>query len=258
MALDLQAYLARIGYAGDLSPTRETLADLLRAHMIAIPFEALDVLLGRPIRLDIDSLQAKLVAARRGGYCFEHTTLFAAVLEALGYRFERHIARVVLMTALEDSARTHMFLVVDLPEGRFVADPGFGGPGTSALLPLTGEPVGAHRIVRDEAHWVLVNDDAPAWYSALDVVYRVDFEHGNHFTATHPDSPFVQRIMLSRFTPNGRIGVMNRAVTVIEGEARTTFELPDRRALRALLAERFDIDLPEAETLRVPTVPEWD
>lgn len=257
MALDLQAYLERIDYQGSLRPTLDTLASLLRAHMIAIPFEALDVLLGRGVRIDLDSVQAKLVGARRGGYCFEHTTLFAAALEALGFRLERHVARVVLMTPLDESPRTHMFVVVDLPEGQFVADPGFGGPGTAAPLPLTGEAVGAHRIGQDGNNRVLLSHDTPLWYSALDRAYPVDFEMGNHFTATHPDSPFVQRILIGRFTPNGRIGLMNRDASIIEGEERRSFQLPDRAALRGFLAEHFGFDLPEVERLRVPLIPEW-
>jgi len=82
-ALDLDAYLARIGYDGGVDPTVETLAALHRAHVLSIPFENLDILLGRPIRLDLASLQAKLIRARRGGYCFEQNSLFAAVLERL-------------------------------------------------------------------------------------------------------------------------------------------------------------------------------
>ncbi|MFO1027806.1 MAG: arylamine N-acetyltransferase [Acetobacteraceae bacterium] len=257
MALDLQAYLNRIGYRGDLAPTLDTLAGLLRAHMIAIPFEALDVLLGRRIRLDLDSVQAKLVGARRGGYCFEQATLFAAVLEMLGFRIERHIGRVVLMTPLEQSPRAHMFVTVDLPEGQFVADPGFGGPGTCEPLPLSGEAVGQHRLGHDGGYRVLLNGDTPLWYAELDRVYPVDFEMANHCTATHPDSPFLQRIMIGRVTPNGRIGLMNREATFVEGDSRRSFQLEDRAALRSFLMEHFGIDLPEVETLRVPLIPEW-
>ena len=83
--LDLEAYFRRIQWGGETSPTFETLAGLLRAHMLRIQFENLDVLLGRPVRLDLDSLPDKLVRARRDGYCFEHATLFAAVLEKLDF-----------------------------------------------------------------------------------------------------------------------------------------------------------------------------
>ncbi len=79
----------------------------------------------------------------------------------------------------------------------------------------------------------------------------------NHFIATHPGSPFVSRLMASAITPNGRVNIMNRDVTHLHGDAATTTQLPDRRALRALLAEHFGFDLPEVETLRVPSIPDW-
>src|SRR5438046_8526480 len=94
---DVDAYLGRIEWTGAARPTFRTLAALVRAHMSKIPFENLDVLLGRRIRLDIDGLQRKLVHQRRGGYCFEHATLFAAVLEAIGFKPARHSARVTLI-----------------------------------------------------------------------------------------------------------------------------------------------------------------
>lgn len=257
MTVALQAYLDRIGYSGSLAPSLATLTALKRAHMIAIPFEALDVLLGRGIRLDLDSLQAKLVDARRGGYCYEHATLFAAVLEALGFAVKRHSARVVLFSPLRESPATHMFVTVDLPEGRYIADPGFGGPACLAPLPLTGEAVGRHRIMRDGALWALEDSGKPAWYSTLAEDYPIDFELGNHYVASHPASPFVQMIMMSRFTENGRVSVMNRDVKItVAGETRS-FQLQGRGDLRALLLEHFGFDLPEVDAMRVPAIPEW-
>ena len=110
--VDLDAYFQRIRWTGATMPTFDTLAGILRAHDAAIPFENLDVLLGRPIRLDLDSIQAKLVTASRGGYCFEHATLFAAVLEQLGFQPTRHAARVILFDPPSEAARSHMFLTV--------------------------------------------------------------------------------------------------------------------------------------------------
>src|SRR5215471_13291605 len=118
-SLDLDAYFDRVGWDGATSATYRTLAWVLHAHMAAIPFENLDVLLGRRVRLDLEGLQAKLIQARRGGYCFEHVTLFAAVLEKLGYALLRHSARVVLVNPRTASPRAHMFLTIPLAEGRF-------------------------------------------------------------------------------------------------------------------------------------------
>src|SRR5579862_6589879 len=95
--LDLDAYLERIGYAGPagkLEPSGKTLGALHRAHLAAIPFENLDIMLGRGVKVDLESIAAKLVHARRGGYCFEHGQLFGAALERLGFEVERLLARV--------------------------------------------------------------------------------------------------------------------------------------------------------------------
>ena len=124
--VDLEAYLQRIGYTGGLDPTVETLTALHRAHVLSIPFENLDILLGRPIRLDLASLQGKLVRDRRGGYCFEQNALFAAVLEHLGFAVTRLAARVS-MGEERTTPRTHMILAVDLEGTRWLADVGFGG-----------------------------------------------------------------------------------------------------------------------------------
>jgi hypothetical protein len=135
-AFDLDAYFERIRWNGDTSLSLETLGGLVQAHMRHIPFENLDVLLGRPVRLDLDSLQQKLVRARRGGYCFEHMTLFAAAIEALGFQPVPHSARVLLTSARENAPRTHMFLTVAVADGVYVLDPGFGGPAPMFPVPL--------------------------------------------------------------------------------------------------------------------------
>ena len=98
MTLDLDRYFARIGWTGATDVSLATLAGLVRAHMTTIPFENFDVLLQRPISLELDALQAKLIDAKRGGYCYEHSTLFQAVLDRLGYTVKAHSARVTMMT----------------------------------------------------------------------------------------------------------------------------------------------------------------
>ena len=263
--MNLDAYLQRIGWDGETAATLDTLAGVLHAHMTAIPFENLDVLLGRPILLDPASVQQKLVGAERGGYCFEHTTLFGAALEELGFQPVRHSARVLLFSPRSESPRAHMFLTVQLPEGAFIVDPGFGGPAARFPIPLVdhqGHPGDAtHWMVRDGDFWVLrtKQDDGPtdAWASTLEHDYPIDFEMANHFVSTHPSSPFVNRIMMSRFTPTGRVTVMNRDVTVTESGMTESFQLATKADLRALLVRHFGFDLPEADEILVPSIPEW-
>ncbi len=148
--LDLDAYLGRTGARAPLAPSAEALADLQQAHVGAVPFENLDILLGRPIALDLESLQAKLVTARRGGYCFEQNTLFQAALETMGFEVTALAARV-RVGATGIRARTHMLLRVDLPEGPFVADVGFGADGPVRSLPLRGRTESTGSGPRDTA-----------------------------------------------------------------------------------------------------------
>lgn len=265
-ALDLDAYFERIQYRGGTQPVFATLAGLLGAHMAAIPFENLDVLLGRPVRLDLERLQAKLVRAHRGGYCFEQATLFAAALEALGFQPARHTARVVLLAPRTASPRTHMFLTVPLAEGTFVVDPGFGAYAPRVPIPLADGAEArfgtqTHAMVRDGRYWVLhahsIEKTIDCWVSTLDQDNLVDFEVGNHYASTHRSSPFVNRIMMRALTPEGRVSVMNRDVTLWRGEKSYPTQLADRAALRKLLVEHFGFDLPEVEHLRVPSIPEW-
>jgi N-hydroxyarylamine O-acetyltransferase len=266
LSLDLDAYFDRIDWGGSTQPTYETLAGILDAHMRHVPFENLDVLLRRPIRLDPDGLQQKLVHARRGGYCFEQASLLGAVLAELGFAPVAHTARVVMYTPRTGSARTHMFLVVTLPEGTFVVDPGFGGLAPRVPVPLVDGATmmhgsDAHTMVRDGRYWVLrartESGLVDAWATTLDLDNAIDFEMGNHFTSTWPGSPFLNRLTLRAFTSDARVTVMNRDVTVRRGDVTETRQLVDRADLRALLERDFGFDLPEVATLRIPSVPEW-
>ena len=264
--LDLDAYFERLGWGGGRQADFATLSGLLEAHMHSVPFENLDVLLRRPIRLDTGSLQRKLVRARRGGYCFEHATLFGAVLEKLGFDIARHTARVVLVTPREQAPRTHMFLIASLRQGRFVVDPGFGSQSAPFPVPLvdaTEAGNATHWLQRDGRWWMLrvrtPDKVIDAWASTLDADNETDFVLGNHYTSTYPDSAFVNRLMLHARTAEGSVSVMNRDVTVrVAGEIRDKTQLADRGELRDLLARHFGFDLPEIGYLRIPTVPEWD
>jgi len=257
-AVDLDAYFARIAWAGPRTAAGDALAAIYARHVRAIPFENLDVLLGQPPKLALDALEAKLVHARRGGYCYEHATLFAQVLRELGMDPRMHSARVVMVTPRHLAPRTHMFLTL----GDHVLDPGFGGQAPLVPVPLDGTRAGDHRIVRDDGGIALEMAGADGswqrlWWSTLEHDQPIDFEMANHFTATHPSSPFTQRLMARTFTAGGKVGVMNRDVTLVRGGETTTHRLADRAELRALLAEHFGFDLPEIAVLRVPSVPEW-
>lgn len=251
--MDLDAYFARIGWTGPRTPTPDVLAGVLAHHMDAIPFENLDVLLGCPPRLDLPSLEAKLVGARRGGYCYEHTTLFAAVLGELGFEVALHSARVILFTPRSASPRTHMFATV----GDVMIDPGFGGLAPRVPVPRDGTPAGNHRLVRDGVDTVLEHAGQRLWVSSFEHDIPIDFEMANHFTATHPSSPFTRGLMMRAFIPGGEVRIRGRDLTVTRGGDTHTRPVADRSELRAIVAEHFGFDLPAIETMLVPSIPEW-
>jgi N-hydroxyarylamine O-acetyltransferase len=261
--LDLDAYCARTGYIGDLAPTRPVLDALHLAHVTHIPFENLDVLLGRPIRLDLDSMQAKLVRGRRGGYCFEQNLLFAAVLERVGFRVTRLAARVRLgRSGL--LPRTHMLLVVEADGVPLLADVGFGGDGLLHPVPLA--PGGEVRQF-DRTYRVLQSGGVEAlqcrrkdeWLDLYaftrEPQYLVDYELANYFVSTHPESVFVRTLAAQLPTPGARYRLRNNELTVERGKATETRTLRDDEELLRVLAGTFGLDFPQGTQFGVTFPP---
>jgi N-hydroxyarylamine O-acetyltransferase len=261
--LDLDAYLERTGGRKPLAADLEALVSLHRAHCAAIPFENLDILLGRPIELELDALQGKLVRGRRGGYCFEQNTLFRAALEALGFRVTSLAARV-RAGATEIRPRTHMLLRVDLPEGAFVADVGFGADGLVHPIALaegseTWVGFTGHRLRREGESWVLQGNGAGEWTDlyafTLEPHYPVDFVMANHFTSTYPRSPFVLNLTAQRSWPEKRAILRNRDLVVREGRASGATTVRDPAHLLEVLAAHFDLVFPAGTRFRQPEFP---
>jgi N-hydroxyarylamine O-acetyltransferase len=208
---DIAAYCRRIGYTGELQPNSSTLSALHRAHVGAIPFENIDALLGRPILLDSASLQAKLVIARRGGYCFEQNLLFKDVLERLGFKVTGLSARVRGAGEFPLRARTHMALLVEAEGKTFFADVGFGGTGLIDPLPFVADrefelPIVNFRFKENGGLWVLQASQLRAeWVDlfafTLEPQERIDYEVASWCTSTFPSSVFRHSLTGSAFVP---------------------------------------------------------
>jgi N-hydroxyarylamine O-acetyltransferase len=261
-ALDLDAYLSRIGHRGAHEPTLATLQAVHLAHATHIPFENLDILLGRPIRIDLKSLQAKLVEGGRGGYCFEQNTLFAAVLRALGFEVTLLAARV-RFGATRVLPRTHMVLKVASEGAEWLADVGFGAAGL--LLPVRfgdGEEVRqfawTYRLIEEDGQWVLRSLREGAWTDLYVFTFEpqlaVDFEVANHYVSTHPQSRFVQTLTAQRVAPEERRTLINREITIERASGSERRTLADDDELLALLAESFGLRFPAGTRFRVPAV----
>jgi len=259
--IDMDAYLARIGYEGALSPAIETLTGLHYAHTTSIPFENLDILRGDEISLDLSALQTKLVTNRRGGYCFEQNTLFAAVCEALGFPVTRLAARV-RFGSTDVRPRTHMLLCVLVDSEPWLADVGFGRVGP--LYPMrmdqseaVAQGAWALRVMKEEGIHVLQSREGEGWldlYSfTTEPQYPVDFEVANHYTSTYPGSPFVHNLIVQRASAQARWSLHNRELTEESSEQKNTETVWDDAALLETLREIFDLHFPAGTRFRFGT-----
>jgi N-hydroxyarylamine O-acetyltransferase len=256
--VDLPAYLARIGYEGTLDPTLETLKSLHFAHASTIPFENLDILLGRGISLDPADLQAKLVTARRGGYCFEQNALFAAVLESLGFPLRRLAARVQF-GATEIRPRTHMLLEVEVENEPWLVDVGFGSTGPRYPVALRrGEPdhqgAWTYRVKNEGDAFVLQSHEPDGWLDLYvftrEPQYAVDYVIANHYMATHPHSPFVQNLIVQKGSLSSRLNLHNGELTEVTPAGTTVATVAEDDSLLGLLADRFGLELPPKTRFR--------
>lgn len=273
--LDLDAYLARIGIGigsaagsaagigsgsgggGELRPDLETLYAVHRAHTAAITFESLDVLLGRPVALDVKSLEDKLVHGRRGGYCYEQNSLLAAALERIGFEVAGRGAR---NRTRGDSllAVTHAVLVVTVEGEPWLCDAGFGHQGPREPVPLARPGVEVAQgewtyRVREEEDGILVlcllregiwrdlYAFSPQRYHPVDYVLL------NHYSSTHPGSSFVGRLIVQLPGDAVRRALVGRELTRLHPDGRTERQFVGPDELLAVLDREFGLRLPERE-----------
>lgn len=267
-AADLAAYFSRIRYVGPREPTLAVLHALTGAHARAIPFENLDVLLGRPIRLDPDAIVQKLVHDRRGGYCFEQNGLFLEVLETLGFRVSPISARVRLQRPRDFTPpRTHVFLRVEIDGESWLTDVGVGALSLTSAIRLDesgaeqATPHEPRRIVREGAQCFHQVRFGEVWNDicefTLEEMPLIDREVANWFTSAHPRSHFRDRLIVALAAEDGvRRALQNDTLSVRgrDGRAQSRpLTTPDE--LLAALAEDFGLRFPAGTRFGSPGSP---
>ena len=252
---DLDAYLHRIAYPGARAPTLTVLSALCAAHPAAIPFENIDPLLSRPPRLNMRDVQAKLVGAQRGGYCFEHNALLREALLAIGFQVTSLAARVVWMAppGLPLRPRTHMLLMVDAGD-RYIVDAGFGGHLINVPLRLEPDrvqpsPVSRLRITSLAdvltVETMLPDGWSPIYRFTLEAQLPADYEPLNWYTATHPASIFPHNLLMERLTPALRANLLNDRLTLRAlGEPARARRIESVSDFEQVMTEVFGVRLP--------------
>jgi len=257
--IDIDAYFTRIGYTGSRAPTLETLAGLHLHHPQAIAFENLDPLLKRPISLQPEALEGKLLRAGRGGWCFEQNLLLREVLQDIGFRVTGLAARVT-WNAPEGTvrARSHMLLKVEgIGSRTYIADVGFGGLTLTAPLLLAPDveqptPHGMFRLVSGGGtdNYILQALVSGAWkplYSFdLQAQHLIDYQVSNWYLEHHPESPFVNNLMAARVEPDRRHGLFNNRLSThhLGGDSEQV-TLSTANDMRDVLERVLRIELPD-------------
>ncbi|HGL6718529.1 arylamine N-acetyltransferase [Burkholderia contaminans] len=254
-SFDLSRYFSRIGYDGPVEPTLDVLRRLHLLHPQAIPFENLNPLTGARVALDLPSIADKVLAHRRGGYCFELNKLFHAALTAIGFHVTPMIARVRWMQPPEvATAHTHMLLRIDLDGAAWLADIGFGSATLTAPLRFVRDerqltPHGAFRVVAApvDGEFDMQIETPDGWQTTYRFqpkrVEWIDYDAANWFTSTYPESIFLHNLIACRVLPDGRAALRNTTLTIRDaaGVGRTvTFD--DAAAWGACLRDTIGID----------------
>ena len=250
----LDRYFARVGYDGPRGASLRTLRDLHRAHLLAIPYENLDIHLGVPLTLDAEAMFAKLVDERRGGWCYEMNGVFGRVLETLGFDV-RYLSGAVGRAARGWRAYgNHLVLVVTL-DRPWIADVGFGD---GFLTPLPLEPGTyrqdflEYRVSRDGPWWRVHNHafgGADGFDFTLTSREPGDFAAQCHELQTSPDSPFVTTTVCERFEPGGLVILRGATLREVRPAGTTDRVLGDAAEFETVLRDRFALHIPDVQSL---------
>ena len=238
--VDLAGYLARTGHPPVGAPTVAALRSLAEAHVRAIPFENIDVVLGRHKGIDVSVINSKVLRRDRGGYCYEHQMLFGGVLERLGYRVRRLMARG---KADRSGPHTHMMLVVSAEGQDLLTDIGYGA---NMLYPI---PL-RDGVIVDQGGWELRLEDDNGWWvlskrvgDEWEVMYgfdlierrRIDYEVAHHYVSTHPKSPFTGQTVVMRLEPGLSRRLVGHTLTVERPDGTVVTTEVDASALDSTL-----------------------
>ena len=253
--MDMRSYIERIGFDRPFRADMESLFAFHRTHLLAVPFENLDIHVGKPIQLDDQSLWDKIIVQRRGGFCYELNGMFAWLLKQIGFEVTYLNGRVYNDEGKRGRDFGHLTLLVGIPndETNWLADVGFGD---SFFEPLrfgyNGEQIQGSRAFRLEP----VDDGFDLWRRDSDGdwtrqyffdlqarSFPADYEDSCIYHQTSPKSSFTREQMISLATPNGRITLGSKALTITTNGKRIKRKLKSEKEFLNLLREYFGIEL---------------
>jgi N-hydroxyarylamine O-acetyltransferase len=253
MSLKLHRYLRRIKYGGPLSPTRQTLHNLHRAHLLAIPFENIDVQLGLVPSLEPDAIFEKLIVRERGGWCFEHNLLFAWVVKQIGLRVDLIGATVNRSRHVEGAPINHLALLVHLDEP-YLADVGFGN-GFLIPTPLREGTFNDGRfdfkLTCHGNYWRFYNhrENGATYDFTGETADLATIDAANRSLATTSESPFVQTLVCAQLTEDGMTTLTNAALRAYSPAHMNEESASSHESFERILREHFSLTIDRSEAL---------
>jgi len=242
----LDDYLHRVGYNNTPACNLQTLIELIRAQLFSVPFENLDVQAGKIVSMVPEDIVEKIVYHPRGGYCYEVNGLFAMALTALGFEYTLIGARPMFYPLRRP--KTHMVLAVKVEGQLWLCDVGFGSFGIRAPLSLHSinqiiqQDDDFFRLVRDgENNFImqaLVDDQWENQYG-FDLYPHewIDFFPANFLNSRHPDTIFVQKLLVVKHDERGRKILLGNRLKVIEKGVATIKQLSDSEVAELLTVD---------------------
>lgn len=253
--MQLDAYLKRIQYNGSLTPDLATLTAIHRAHLLAIPYENLDIHHSCPITLELPLIYDKLVNHKRGGWCFEMNGLLAWALREVGFN-------VTMLSSfvgrgedepVPEGAGDHLILRVDLDQP-YLADVGFGN-GILEPIPLAEgtyqQGIFTYRLEQKGGRWRFHNHQygGPGYDFDLQPHELIDFAGQSNRLQTSPESGFVKNAICLRFSPDGMLSLRGLVFKTLSPTGTREETVPDRKRYQEIISTVFDLDIPDVDSL---------
>lgn len=231
---------------------------MIKDFLTHYTFNNIDILLSEReiLSLEKEDLVEKLITRKRGGYCFENNQYFFNFLKDKGYEVNRYLGRVVYGKS-NDVPRTHQMTIVNLKEGKFLADVGFGPYTPGVAVPMSGESVTAfngniYRLVKlNEFDYQLETLREGEYFSLYQfnlMEYKnADFKMSNYYTNTHNDSKFTTSLVLSQIEQEGVKFISNLSYSKLVGDKREDIELSTSQSLIKIVKENFNVNYSDEE-----------
>lgn len=247
--MNVDAYLKRIKFKGDLSPTLNTLSALQKAHLLSIPFENLDIHSNTEIKLELDHLYTKMILRSRGGFCYELNGLFYALLKELGFNVNMVSAQVFSKERGYGPERDHLALIVNIDGVDYLSDVGFGDfslePLKLELNQIQSNAAGSFSFDmfngKYKVNKVIDEQSIPNYIFSLEERELWDFDAMCHYQQFDANSHFILKKKITKATPQGRIYLDEGKLSILENGIRTENPITSAQEFTNALNKYFNI-----------------